>query len=81
MFTDMVDFTALMQTDEQQAREKQVRHKEVFDACVRDFLLLVCVRTNQTCVTETCSGLCGHKPRVNEFHSKFVVASANPLQI
>lgn len=34
MFTDMVGYTALMQTDEKQARANHLRHKKVFDESV-----------------------------------------------
>jgi TolB-like protein len=34
MFTDMVGYTALMQTDEESAKKKRQRHKLVFDDCV-----------------------------------------------
>src|SRR5678816_2186511 len=34
MFTDMVGYTALMQTDEEEANKKRQRHTLVFDSCV-----------------------------------------------
>lgn len=34
MFTDMVGYTALMQTDESEANQKRQRHTVVFDSCV-----------------------------------------------
>ncbi len=37
MFTDMVGYTALMQRDEQQARLKRDRHREVFDTLHEKF--------------------------------------------
>lgn len=36
MFTDMVGYTALMQTDEEAAKKKRQRHKLVFDHCVEE---------------------------------------------
>lgn len=36
MFTDMVGYTALMQTDEEEAGKKRQRHKFVFDQCVKN---------------------------------------------
>jgi adenylate cyclase len=38
MFTDMVGYTALMQTDEEEAKKKRQRHKVVFDNSVKSHL-------------------------------------------
>ncbi len=36
MFTDMLGYTALMQTDEEEATKKRQRHKSVFDKSVEE---------------------------------------------
>jgi TolB-like protein/class 3 adenylate cyclase len=37
MFTDMLGYTALMQTDESEANKRRLRHKQVFEQCIAKY--------------------------------------------